>query len=186
MSKRELAGRGLLWSVVLLSLPGLAVFIVPHLRRAEGGTFTTPFWTDISPSPACVCEGCGCERPSELSPEGVSRRTGAAFVHVPLFSAPGMLSSTLDGSGAVVVERIPVGVAHMATVRVEHPVIGSIEEEFAVPADTASETTLRATGRGMVIARLRSSDGNSKVVANGWVRWGTSGEVREPGTFVST
>ena len=49
------------------------------LRRAESGTFTSHYWTNLSPSPRCICDDCGCERPSETY-QGVSKRTGEPCV----------------------------------------------------------------------------------------------------------
>ena len=83
MSKRELAGRGMLLGIAFLVVVGLAVFVLPKPRVVSGGTFTTPVWVNNSPSPECICDDCGCERPSEWY-QTVSVRTGEARLSFPI------------------------------------------------------------------------------------------------------
>lgn len=76
----------------LLCLLVLIPFLALRLRPASGGTFTSHYWTNTSPSPRCICDDCGCERPSETY-QGVSKRTGELSIVIPLFTTPGMLTT---------------------------------------------------------------------------------------------
>jgi hypothetical protein len=73
---------------LLVLIPVMALV----LRRAEAGNFLTHDWTNYSPLPRCICDDCGCERPSETY-EGVSKRTGELSVVIPLSTTPGMLTT---------------------------------------------------------------------------------------------
>jgi hypothetical protein len=81
----------------------------------------------------------------------------------------------LDDKGRVEVADVPTDVTHVATVRVQHPEYGTIEEEFPVPMGGPGDVSLRVTGKGMLIARVQSAKGERIAVANAWVRWGSSG-----------
>ena len=84
-------GRVLIY-ILPLTLAVLAFAIWP--ASAPGGTYVNPFWTQNSTSPECgSCSGCGCPKPSEWSPEGVSYRTGELKLDHFLFSTPGVLGS---------------------------------------------------------------------------------------------
>ena len=78
------------WRVaLLLCLVALVPILLLSRGRAEAATFTTPFWANNSPSPECICDCCGCERPSEWY-QNVSVRTGELALPIPLFSSPGL------------------------------------------------------------------------------------------------
>ncbi len=83
----RVAGRAL-WIVLPLLAVGIFLAFPPGTARAS---YTNPYWSSSSPSPECGCSGCGCARPPEWSPEGVSYRTGEARIGFFLFDTPGMV-----------------------------------------------------------------------------------------------
>ena len=84
-------GRALWWVLPLLVVGILFVLPQPSARAS----YTDPYWDQNSTSPECICDNCGCEGPSEWSPEGVSWRTGALRVAFRLFDTPSKEGSNL-------------------------------------------------------------------------------------------
>ena len=73
----------------LLPLAVLVFLLATAPDKAAGATYTDPFWTNNASSPECVaCYGCGCPRPPEWSPNGVSYRTGELSRAFALFTIP--------------------------------------------------------------------------------------------------
>lgn len=76
--------------LALVPLAILAITLSPRIDTAESATYTSPLWSNISPSMECgLCDDCVCPAPSEWSPEGVSMRTGDLVWDHFLFSTPG-------------------------------------------------------------------------------------------------
>jgi hypothetical protein len=82
------------WLLVLGPLAVLVLLLVPEPAPVQGASFSTPFWSNTSPSIECACSHeCGCAGPSEWSEEDVSKRTLEARYRRHLFSVPGKTQS---------------------------------------------------------------------------------------------
>jgi hypothetical protein len=79
-----------LWFV--LPLLALALFVLLPPKRAMGGTYTTPYWTNTGSVLECACDASCCEKPPVFSPEGDSHLDGHLQQTFFLFDTPGRVS----------------------------------------------------------------------------------------------
>ena len=82
------------WILALGVIVALAVVLVPGPEYSHAANYADPYWDNDSTSQECgACSGCGCPRPAEWSPEGVSYRTGELVWDHHVLSFPGVLGN---------------------------------------------------------------------------------------------